>query len=284
MFNSFQDRFQLTDNVSIPCMSFGTWQVPNDTPLISAVSTAIQLGYRSFDTAQIYGNASALGRAIRESGVPREEFFLTSKVWVTHRHPAGVLEVFRDMLDQLKTTYLDMLMIHWPATQGEPMIWQSQNVGTWRAMESLYESGQVKAIGVSNFLPHHLVPLMARARYRPMVNQLELHPGYPQNATTNFCFKQGIAVQAWSPLGRGMLLRNPMLAAMAEQYHVTPAQIALRWSLQRGFLPIVKSLDMQHQKQNMDVFNFKLTDEDMHTLDTMPQTAFSGLHPDTVTF
>ncbi len=284
MFHSFQDKLELPNGVQMPCMSFGTWQVPNDTPLLSAVSSAIQFGYRSFDTAQIYSNAPALGRAIRDSMIPREEFFLTSKIWVTHRHPEGVRKALAEMLEQLKTSYLDLLLIHWPTAQGEPMIWQSLNVGTWRAMEELYEEGRVRAIGVCNFLPHHLVPMMARARIAPMVNQLELHPGYPQNAAVNFCFRHNIAIQAWSPLGRGMLVRNPTIMAIAQRLNMTPAQVALRWSLDHGFMPIVKALDMQHQKLNMEVFKLSLDKEAMEELDAMPQTAFSGLHPDTVTF
>ena len=133
------------------------------------------------------------------SDLPRAEIFISSKIWTSHRSYDGVMRAFTDIIEQLKTTYLDQLLIHWPATQGEPMIWQSQNAGTWRALEDLYEQGAVKVIGVSNFLPHHLVPLLARARIRPMVNQLEIHPGYPQLRPSTSCFKQNIAVQAWSP-------------------------------------------------------------------------------------
>ena len=175
------------------------------------------------------------------------------------------MRAFTDIIEQLKTTYLDQLLIHWPATQGEPMIWQSQNAGTWRALEDLYEQGAVKVIGVSNFLPHHLVPLLARARIRPMVNQLEIHPG-------------------WSPLGRGGLTHHPLLIELGEKYGVSPALIALRWSLQHGFIPVVKALDAEHMKSNLDAFGLTLEDEDMTRLDTMQQVAFSGLHPDTVTF
>ena len=137
---------------------------------LGAVSAALKLGYRFFDTAQIYGNASAIGRGVLLSDLPRAEIFISSKIWTSHRSYDGVMRAFTDIIEQLKTTYLDQLLIHWPATQGEPMIWQSQNAGTWRALEDLYEQGAVKVIGVSNFLPHHLVPLLARARIRPMVN------------------------------------------------------------------------------------------------------------------
>ena len=284
MFSSIDDKLALSNGIQMPCMGFGTWQVPADSTLEETVVSALQIGYRFFDTAQIYGNASAIGRGIQASGIPREKIFISSKIWTSSRSYDGVMRAFSNILDDLKTSYLDQLLIHWPATQGEPMIWQSQNAGTWRALEELYDKGAVKVIGVSNFLPHHLVPLLARARIRPMVNQLEIHPGYPQFATVNFCFKQGIAVQAWSPLGRGGLTHHPILIELGEKYGVTPAQIAIRWSLQHGFVPIVKALDIGHMKSNIDSFGFTLSDDDMKQLDMMQQVAFSGLHPDTVTF
>ena len=284
MFSSLADKLVLSNGVQMPGIGFGTWQVPTDSTLENAVSAALKLGYRFFDTAQIYGNASAIGRGVLLSDLPRAEIFISSKIWTSHRSYDGVMRAFTDIIEQLKTTYLDQLLIHWPATQGEPMIWQSQNAGTWRALEDLYEQGAVKVIGVSNFLPHHLVPLLARARIRPMVNQLEIHPGYPQFAAVNFCFKQNIAVQAWSPLGRGGLTHHPLLIELGEKYGVSPALIALRWSLQHGFIPVVKALDAEHMKSNLDAFGLTLEDEDMTRLDTMQQVAFSGLHPDTVAF
>ena len=279
MFSSLADKLVLSNGVQMPGIGFGTWQVPTDSTLENAVSAALKLGYRFFDTAQIYGNASAIGRGVLLSDLPRAEIFISSKIWTSHRSYDGVMRAFTDIIEQLKTTYLDQLLIHWPATQGEPMIWQSQNAGTWRALEDLYEQGAVKVIGVSN-----LVPLLARARIRPMVNQLEIHPGYPQFAAVNFCFKQNIAVQAWSPLGRGGLTHHPLLIELGEKYGVSPALIALRWSLQHGFIPVVKALDAEHMKSNLDAFGLTLEDEDMTRLDTMQQVAFSGLHPDTVTF
>lgn len=284
MFSSLADKLVLPNGVRMPSIGFGTWQVPADSTLENAVSAALKLGYRFFDTAQIYGNASAIGRGVLLSDLPRAEIFISSKIWTSHRSYDGVMRAFTDIIEQLKTTYLDQLLIHWPATQGEPMIWQSQNAGTWRALEDLYEQGAVRVIGVSNFLPHHLVPLLARARFRPMVNQLEIHPGYPQFAAVNFCFKQNIAVQAWSPLGRGGLTHHPLLIELGEKYHVSPALIALRWSLQHGFIPVVKALDAEHMKSNLKAFDIVIKDEDMARLDTMQQVAFSGLHPDTVTF
>lgn len=282
MFQSLDDKLELANGVQMPSLTFGTWQMPDNAELASAVSTAIQLGYRSFDTARNYGNAHLIAQGIANAGLAREDCFLTTKVWIHNRTYEGVFETLEQALENFKTTYIDLLLIHWPATQGEPMIWQSLNTGTWRAMEELYNQGRVRAIGVSNFLPHHLVPLMARASIKPMVNQLELHPGYPQFSAVNYCFDNDIALQAWSPLGRGIVLRHPTLLGLAEKYHVSAAQIALRWSLQHGFLPIVRAVTMAHLKENTQLFDFKLSETDMQLIDNMPQTAFSGLHPDSV--
>ena len=216
---------------------------------------------------------------IRESGIPRSEFFLTSKIWASHRSYESASDAYELIRDQMQVDYLDLLVIHWPAAQGEPMVWQAQNAGTWRAFEKLYRDRAVRAIGVSNFLPHHLVPMLARASIRPMVNQLEIHPGYSQRAAVRFCMDRGIRVQAWSPLGRGTLLKH-----IAAAHGVTAAQIALRWLIELGIAPIPKATDFHHQKSNLDVFSFSLTDDERAELMHMPQTAFSGLHPDTVTF
>lgn len=275
---------KLANGVEMPTIGFGTWQIPINEHFQSTIQTAIQLGYRHFDTAQIYNNAALIGDVIRESGIPRSEFFLTSKIWASHRSFESAEDAYAMILEQLQVDYLDLLLIHWPAAQGEPMVWQAQNAGTWRAFEKIYKAGAVRAIGVSNFLPHHLVPLLARAKVKPMVNQLEIHPGYPQRAALRFCMDHGILVQAWSPLGRGGLTHHPLLIELGEKYGVSPALIALRWSLQHGFIPVVKALDAEHMKSNLDAFGLTLEDEDMTRLDTMQQVAFSGLHPDTVTF
>ena len=162
------------------------------------------------------------------------------------------------------------------------MVWQAQNAGAWRALEELYTEGRVRAIGVSNFLPHHLVPLLARARVKPMVNQLEIHPGYAQPAAVNFCRAKGIQVQAWSPLGRGTLLRHALLEKIAAAHGKTPAQVCVRWSLQNGFLPLPKSVNPDRIRQNGDVFDFSLTDEDMKAISSLETIGRLGPHPDTI--
>ena len=199
----------LANDVKMPTIGFGTWQIPINENFDSTIQTAIQLGYRQFDTAQIYNNAQRMGEAIRASDVPRSEFFLTSKIWASHRSYESAREAYELILTQMQTDYLDLLLIHWPAAQGEPMVWQAQNAGAWRALEELYTEGRVRAIGVSNFLPHHLVPLLARARVKPMVNQLEIHPGYAQRPPSisaeprAFRFRPGVR----SAAGRSCAMR-----------------------------------------------------------------------------
>lgn len=172
--------FRLANNVKIPCIGLGTWQVPDDEKLIEHIHDAINIGYRHIDTAFIYGNEAGVGEAIRTCGVPREQIFVTTKLWNADRGYDAAMRAFDNALQKMDLSYLDMFLIHWPAAKGEPMTWQSINSGTWRALEDLYEQGVVRAIGVSNFLSHHLVPLLARARIAPMVNQIEFHPGYRQ--------------------------------------------------------------------------------------------------------
>ena len=269
--------FKLSNGVTMPCIGLGTWQVPDDDVLVKAIHSAVNLGYRHIDTAHIYGNERSVGVAVRTCGVPRSKLFVTSKLWNTDRGYKETLEAFERTMDALQIGYLDLFLMHWPAAQ-------SINSGTWRAMEEIYRRGRVRAIGVSNFLVHHLVPLLARAEVVPMVNQIEFHPGYMQKATFDFCRSHGIQVEAWSPLGRGALIHHPVLVELAQQHGVTTAQIALRWCLQHGVAAVPKSLNPERQKQNAELFSFNLTPEEMERLDNLPQACFSGLDPDHVTF
>lgn len=276
--------FKLSNGVTMPCIGLGTRQVPDDDVLVKAIHSAVNLGYRHIDTAHIYGNERSVGVAVRTCGVPRSKLFVTSKLWNTDRGYKETLEAFERTMDALQIGYLDLFLMHWPAARGEAMTWQSINSGTWRAMEEIYRRGRVRAIGVSNFLVHHLVPLLARAEVVPMVNQIEFHPGYMQKATFDFCRSHGIQVEAWSPLGRGALIHHPVLVELAQQHGVTTAQIALRCCLQHGVAAVPKSLNPERQKQNAELFSFNLTPEEMERLDNLPQACFSGLDPDHVTF
>ncbi len=276
--------FKLSNGVRLPCVGMGTWQVPDGDELVANLKDAISVGYRHIDTAHIYGNEHSVGLAVRTCGIPREKIFVTSKLWNTDRGYEATIAAFNKTLATLGFEYLDLYLIHWPAARGEPMTWQSINSGTWRAMEDLYKSGRVRAIGVSNFLVHHLVPLLARANIAPMVNQIEFHPGYMQKPTVEFCMERGIQIEAWSPLGRGALIRHPVLCELAQKYGVTSPQIALRWCLQHGVATLPKSMNAERRRQNADLFGFNISEEDMTRLDNLPQTGFSGLDPDHVTF
>ena len=281
---TISDGLALSNGVTMPCIGLGTCQIPDDDNLVRAIHHAIELGYRHIDTAPIYGNERSVGKAVNSCGLPRSKIFVTSKLWNTDRGYQETLAAFNRTIDALGLDYLDLYLIHWPAARGEPMTWQSINSGTWRAMEELYESGRARAIGVSNFLVHHLVPLLARAKVVPMVNQLEFHPGFMQKQTVEFCHAHNIHVSAWSPFGRGAIINNPLLQRIAVDHDVTTAQVCLRWCLQHGSTALPRSMDFAHQKANADLFSFNLSQEEMALIDSMPQTGFSGLDPDHVTF
>lgn len=284
MFNSPDSMLRLANGVGLPSLTCGTWHATNYNNGGEKLRTALRLGYRSFDSAQVYGNGQAIADALAAEGIARSDVFLTSKIWVTHRSFDAAIEAFEHECRTLGTDYLDLLLIHWPSAHGPALSWQSQNAGSWRALEHLYETGRVRAIGVSNFLVHHLVPLLARAKVMPMVNQLELHAGYTQAAAVNFCRKKGIAVQSWGPFGRGALLKNLEVLRVAQRYGVSSAQVLIRWCLDLGLPTIPRSFSPEHLKANLDVFGFSLSGEDVAKLCNITPNGFSGMHPDTVSF
>ena len=240
--------------------------------------SAIQAGYRHFDTASFYGTEKALGQAVRASGLPREEFFLTSKLWKDQMDDP--IAAFRASLQALGTDYLDLYLIHWPRPNPERADWKELDIKVWRCLEELYRQGAVRAIGVSNFLPHHLMNLMGRCAVRPMVDQLEYHPGYIQEAAVRWCQGQNILVEGWSPIGRMRLKDEPALIAMAEGYGVTVPQLCLRFAVQNQVVPLPKSSSPERMSQNLDLFGFSITEEDMFRLRTLPQLGWGGEHPD----
>ena len=241
-FKNLQDTYTLANDVQIPCIGFGTWQTPNGETAINSVKAALKAGYRHIDTAACYGNEASVGQAIKESGVPREEIFVTSKVWNTERGYEKTLAAFETTMEKLDLDYVDLYLIHWPAAANQFENWKEINAQTWRALEELYIEGKVKAIGVSNFLPHHLEALLEGVKVVPMVNQIEYHPGFMQAESVAFCKAHNILVEAWSPLGTGNVLNNETLIMMAQKYSKTVAQICIRWVLQHGLLPLPKSI------------------------------------------
>lgn len=277
--NSIYDCFALNNGVQIPCVAFGTYKAAEGkTPEV--LENAIQAGYRYFDTASFYGTETYLSEAIKESGMKREDFFIASKAWKDEMGYENTKNAFWASLDRLGTDYLDLYLIHWPLPTPDYQNWKELDLETWKAMEELYKEGRIRAIGLSNFLPHHLENILNHCEIRPAVNQIEFHPGYSQEATVVYCKEKGIQLQAWSPLGRMRMSEEPLLLELSEKYGVSTAQICLKYALQRNIIPLPKSSSVERMKQNQNLFHFKMSKEDMYRLATMPQTGWSGEHPD----
>ncbi len=279
-----QKHFKLNNGVEIPSIGFGTWQTPDGETAVKSIKTAIEAGYRHIDTAAIYGNEQSVGKGINESGVERKELFLTSKLWNTERGYEKTLNAFEKTLNDLQTDYLDLYLIHWPAVVNQFDDWKQINTDTWRAMEKLYQEGKIRAIGVSNFLKHHLEPLLNQATIQPAVNQIEYHPGFRQQDDVTFCKEQAILVEAWSPLGTGKMLKNETLLTIAKKYKVSVAQLCIRWILQNEILPLPKSVTPSRIHENIQVDYFEITEEDVKTINQMDYFGSSGLNPDKVDF
>lgn len=278
------NSYTLSNNVSIPELGFGTWQTPNGDVAVSAVKKALEVGYRHIDTAQGYKNEDSVGQAIKESGIPREEIFLTTKLWNENHSYELVLSSFEESLKKLQTDYIDLFLIHWPNPVKFRDNWQSANAETWRAMEELYQAGKIKAIGVSNFLPHHFEELKKTATIFPMVNQIFLAPGELQKEVVSYCQEHNVLLEAYSPLGTGKIFDVPEMQELSDKYGKTIAQIAIRWSLQHGFLPLPKSVTPSRIEENLAVFDFELSDEDMQRIDQLDGVVGKATNPDTTGF
>ena len=272
----------LNNRIKMPLEGFGVFQVPDPAQCEQAVLDAIESGYRLIDTAAAYMNEKAVGEAIRKCGVSREELFITTKLWVQDADYEGAKKAIQTSLDNLGLDYLDLYLIHWPKPSPDTKEWKQLDVETWKAMEKLYREKRVRAIGVSNFLPHHMENLLSSCEVVPAVDQLEFHPGYSQEAAVCYCQERGILVQAWSPLGRKRVMDDELVEELAKAHHVTPAQICLRYALQKGIVPIPKASSEERMKNNQDIFDFELTGLEMSELDTMPPAGWSGEHPDRV--
>ena len=279
--NSAQDTLTLRNGCRIPCMGFGTWQLEEGETTAEAVRRAIACGYRHIDTAAAYHNERGVGEGVRTCGLPRNRIFVTDKVWNTKRGYDKTMATFDKTMGRLGLDYLDLYLIHWPANAKQFANWEEINVDTWRALSELYEAGRIRSIGVSNFKPHHLRALM-ECGIKPMVNQIEFHPGLLQQETRDYCRDNGILTEAYSPLGTGRMLQNETLVSIAARYHKSVAQICLRWCLQHEVIPLPKSADPVHMRQNIEIFDFSITPEDMALIDALPYIGGSGMDPDTV--
>lgn len=282
-FKGPSDVFTLNNGSKIPCIGFGTWQTPDGETAVRVVKTALETGYRHIDTAAGYKNEAGVGEGVRASGIDREKIFVTSKVFNTDRGYQTTLNAFRKTMSELKLDYLDLYLIHWPAAANRFPDWEKINLETWRAMTELYKAGEIRAIGVSNFKPHHLKALM-ETEVKPMVNQIEFHPGQMQEETVSFCRENNIVVEAWSPLGQGRMLNDPTLAEIAARYGKSTAQLCIRWCLQNNVLPLPKSVTESRIVQNAQVFDFEISEEDMKTINEMPYIGGSGHDPDNISF
>ncbi|MGK4041041.1 aldo/keto reductase [Heyndrickxia oleronia] len=280
MVKNLQDTTTLHNGVKMPWFGIGVFKVEEGPELVHAVRAAIKNGYRSIDTAAIYGNEEGVGQGIREgiqeAGITREDLFVTSKVWNADLGYESTIQAYETSLKKLGLDYLDLYLIHWPV--------EGKYKEAWRALETLYKAGKIKAIGVSNFQTHHLEELMKDAEIKPMVNQVEYHPRLTQKEVQTFCQEHGIQLEAWSPLMQGQLLDNEVLAEIATKYNKSVAQVILRWDLQNGVVTIPKSTKEHRIIENANVFDFELTKEDMERIDDLNQNHRVGPDPDNFNF
>lgn len=263
--------FELSNKVRIPNIGYGTWRVPESQQCVDSVLCALDCGYRHIDTAYFYKNEKSIGEAVHQSGIHRDDIFITSKLWNDFHGYESTLAIFDETLKALGTDHLDLYLIHWPNPIKHRDDWASSNAETWRAFEKLYRDGRVRAIGVSNFMPHHLEELMKTAEIAPMVNQIEMQPGLNRDKERECNAKYGILTEAWAPFQIGEALNDTTVGALSEKHQKTPAQIVLRWFLQKKVVPLPKSVTPERILGNIQVYDFELSAEDMAAMDSIPQ-------------
>ncbi|GGI13667.1 aldo/keto reductase [Gottfriedia solisilvae] len=274
MQTSLKDTSKLYNGVEMPWIGLGVFKVNDGEEVVQSVKAALRNGYKSIDTAAIYGNEEGVGQAIKDSNIPREELFITTKLWNSDQGYESTLNAFETSLQKLGLDYLDLYLIHWPG--------KDKYKETWKAFEKLYKDGRVRAIGVSNFQIHHLEDLISSSEIKPMVNQVEYHPHLTQSELLSFCKKEGIQLEAWSPLKQGQLLKDPTLEEIARKYNKSVAQVILRWDLQNGVVTIPKSIKEHRIIENANIFDFYLEDEDMERISGLNIDSRAGSHPDTM--
>ncbi|SFT14468.1 aldo/keto reductase [Sphingobacterium wenxiniae] len=268
----------LNDGNKIPIVGFGTYK-STEQEGVQSVKNALAAGYRMIDTAAIYGNEEDVGKGIKESGIDRKEIFVTTKLWRENLGYEQAKKAFEISLKKLGLNYVDLYLIHWPANAKNYTDWQKANADSWRAMEELQAEGKIKSIGVSNFWQEHLEALFQTANIIPAVNQIEFHPGYWQPELTAFCKQNGIAVESWSPLARGKVFGNEVLVAIAKKHNKSVSQVCLRWVIQHEAIVIPKSTTLERIEENINIFDFELSKDEIQQIDKLPEIGFSGELP-----
>lgn len=275
-------NIKLRNNIEIPQIGLGTWKITDRELMKKVIAGAYHAGYRLIDTASAYSNEIALSKAISETGIDRKKLLISDKVWNTSRGYAAVQEACRKSLKKLKTDYLDIYLIHWPASGKLYPNWEEINADTWRGMEALYKEGLVNVIGVCNFKRHHLEALEKTAQTLPFINQIEYHPGMVQENTEIYCTEKNIQLEASSPLGNGQVLTNAELLKIAQVKGKSTAQICLRWEIQKNLVVIPKTISLCRMEENLDVYDFELSYEEMKTIDRIPYCGGIGIDSDEV--
>ncbi|SDE02749.1 Aldo/keto reductase [Paenibacillus sp. UNCCL117] len=270
-----QDTVKLHNGVDMPWLGLGVWKTKDGDEVIRAVTDALEAGYRSVDTAAVYGNEAGVGQAIRQSGIPRDDIFITTKVWNADQGFEQTLRAFEESRKKLLVDTVDLYLIHWPVKE--------KYKDTWKALIKLHQEGYVRAIGVSNFHPHHLRDIIEDSGVVPTVDQVELHPLLQQRELRQYCAEHQIRLEAWSPLMQGNL-DLPLLQELAAKYGKSPAQIILRWDLQQGVVVIPKSVTTSRIRENADIFDFQLSDDDLARLDQLNENKRFGADPDNFNF
>lgn len=282
--SSLNDRYFLNNGAKMPTIGFGTWQTPDGDVAKKSVIDAINSGYRLIDTAAAYGNEESVGKGIKESDINRYDLFVTTKLWNDKHGYRETIQAIDESLEKLGLDYLDLYLIHWPNPKAVRDHWAELNAESWRAMEDQYKAGKLRAIGVSNFRREHMDELLKTASVRPAVNQIYLNPNDMQEEVVSYNNELDILSEAYSPLGTGGLIGNKTVGEVAEHYGKTPAQVLLRWSLQHQFAPLPKSVHTDRIKENVDIFDFVIDEEDMKNLDGLHGAADLATDPDKTNF